>query len=190
MRGNAEAFVQITRGTLESKESRLALAGIAAPRLLVMNPLIMAMLEDYAEGAWVCSHDDLIAMLRTVGSFPFWRMVCNVASNSLNKFIPSLIKRLRETGKSGGNYREAFEAILLSESGRAWRIPVDKEFEQVLIRRHSCSCPSFYMLAKLENSHHSKDERDFSAGTYTIGHDMPRNALNQPEWMAMLGDDH
>lgn len=47
---------------------------------------------------------------------------------------------------------------------------------------------SLYLLSRLENSYHPKDERDFSNGAYTIEHIMPQNALAHKEWRDMLGD--
>ena len=57
------------------------------------------------------------SMLRTTESYLFRRTVCDVATNSLNKFILSMIARLNAVQEEGGNYREAFEAILLGEEG-------------------------------------------------------------------------
>ena len=100
--------------------------------------------------------------------------MCDVATNSLNKFFSSVIARLNAVRDDGGNVREAYEAILLGEEGTARRMPSDAEFERAL-RTRDCYAfkRGFYLLTTLENSWHAK----------------PLNALASAEWREMLGDD-
>ena len=188
IRRYAGHYACITAGACEDKELRALLARIHALDVSVVNPLLMSFFEDYVSD--VLSHDDFASMLRTTESYLFRRAVCDVATNSLNKFFSSVIARLDVVRDDGGNIREAFEAILLGEEGTARRMPSDAEFERAL-RTRDCYAfkRSFYLLAALENSWHAKDPLDFSGGTFTIEHIMPRNALASAEWREILGPD-
>lgn len=183
-------YACITSGASEDGEVRAALARIAALDVSVVNPLIMAVLEDYANGERAFSREDLLGMLRVTESYLFRRSVCDVPTNSLNKFFSSMIARLRESREEGGDYREAFVAILLGEGGTARRMPDDAEFTSALTTRN---CYAFrrgsYLLKTLENSYHPKSPIGFTDGSYTIEHIMPRNALAHDEWRSMLGPD-
>ena len=188
IRRYAEHYSCITAGACEDKELRVLLARIRALDVTVVNPLLMSLFEDYRDGA--LSHDDLASILRTAESYLFRRAVCDVATNSLNKFFSSVIARLATVREDGGDIREAFEAILLGEDGTARRMPSDTEFERALKTRDCYAFKrGFYLLTTLENSWHTKDPLDFSGGTFTIEHIMPQNALASAEWRETLGPD-
>lgn len=181
-------YACITAGACEDKGLRVLLTRIQKLDVSVVNPLLMSFFEDYLSGSLL--HDDFASMLRTTESYLVRRSVCDVATNSLNKFFSSVIARLSSVRDSGGNIREAYEAILLGEEGTARRMPSDAEFERAL-RTHDCYAfkRGFYLLTTLENSWHAKDSLDFSGGNFSIEHIMPQNALNSAEWREMLGDD-
>lgn len=190
LRRFAGYYACITAGACEDAEIRVVLGRIAALDVSVVNPLLMSFFEDYADGKGPFTRDDLLAMLRTTESYLFRRSVCDVATNSLNKFFSSVIARLNAVQEEGGNYREAYEAILLGEEGTARRMPGDDEFERALKTRDCYAFRrGFYLLATLENSHHPKNPLDLYNGGYTIEHIMPRNALNRQDWREMLGAD-
>ena len=132
----------------------------------------MSIFEDHAGDG--LSHDGFVLMLKTTESRLFRRSVCDVATNSLNKFFSSVIARLSSVRDSGGNIREAYEAILLGEEATARRMPSDAEFERAL-RTRDCYAfeRCFYLLTTLENSWHAKDSLDFTGGTFSIEHIMP-----------------
>ena len=154
-------YACITAGACEDKELRVLLARIRALDVSVVNPLLMFFFEDYVNES--LSHADFASVLRTTESYLFRRAVCDVATNSLNKFFSSVIARLRVIQEDGGNIREAYEAILLGEEGTARRMPSDDEFERALRTR---DCYAFkrglYLLTTLENSWHVRDPLDFS----------------------------
>lgn len=153
----------------------------------VVDPLLMSVLDDYDHGA--LTRDDLLAILSTLESYLFRRSVCDCATNSLQKFFSSLIARLARVCDEKRNYLQALQAYLLGEAGTARRFPTDAEFLDKLRTRDAYHFRrSLYLLSRLENSYHPKDERDFSNGQYTIEHIMPQNALAHPEWRGMLGE--
>lgn len=183
----AHYYACVTEGAEKDPDLKRAFDAIARLDTSTLNPLLLSFYDDYESGAF--SRDDFLSMLGTTESYVFRRAVCDCASNSFNKFLPSIIARLNKVQAEEGNYREAFESYLLNEEGTNRRFPTDSEFSRDLMVRDSYHFKkSFYMLAKLENSFHPKDPRDFSTGTYTIEHIMPQNALAHEEWRAMLGD--
>lgn len=190
IRRYAEHYARVTSGTSEDKEIRASLTRIASLDVTVVNPLLMSIFEDYAAGEGAFSRDDLIRMLRVTESYLFRRSACDVPTNSLDKFFSSTIARLNAVQEEGGNYCEAYLAILLGEEGTARRMPDDAEFERALQMRDCYAFRrSFYLLSTLENSYHPKSPVNFSDGAFTIEHIMPRNALAHDEWRDMLGPD-
>lgn len=193
IRRYAGYYARINSGQEKDSDLKRVLDRIHMLDMSVATPLLMALFDDYREGgedAAFC-HDDFVSMLRTLEAYIFRRMVCDLASNGLNRFFLSLVARLKELRDEGElNYREAFEAILLGESGTPRRMPDDEAFRTALSTR---DCYAFrrahYLLTTLENSHHSKDPIDFTHGVHTIEHIMPRNALAHESWRNMLGDD-
>ena len=181
-------YVCITDGACEDKELCVLLVRIRALDISVVNPLLMSFFEDYVSGLF--SHDDFVSMLRTAESYLFRWTVCDVATNSLNKFFSSVIARLNAARDDGGNIREAYEAILLGEEGPPRRMPSDAEFERAFRMRdcYEFKC-RFYLLTTLENSWHAKDPLDFWGGNFSIEHIMPQNALASAEWHETLRDE-
>ena len=175
IRRYAGHYACITAGACEDKELRVLLARIRALDVSVVNPLLMSFFEDYVGDA--LSHDDFASMLSTTESYLFRRSVCDVATNSLNKFFSSVIARLNAVRDDGGNIREAYEAILLGEEGTARRMPSDAEFERAL-RTRDCYAfkRGFYPLTTLENSWHAKGPLDFSG----LAFDAPVRFISPP----------
>lgn len=188
IRRYAGFYAQITMGAANDKDLRMRLARIKALDVTVVNPLLMSFLDDYDEGSF--GRDDLLEMLDVTESYLLRRSVCDIATNSLNKFFSSVVARLNAAQEEGCNYLEAYEAILLGEAGTARRMPTDADFERAL-RTRDCYAfrRGFFLLSALENSYHPKDPRDFAGGTYTIEHIMPRNALAREDWRKMLGPE-
>ena len=121
-------------------------------------------------------------MRRATESCLFPRSVCDVTTNSLNKFFSSVIARLNAVRDGDGNIREAYEAIFLGEDGTARHMPSDAEFERAL-RTRDCYAfkRGFHLLATLENSWHAKDLLGYSGGNFSIEHIMSQSAHNSME---------
>lgn len=188
LRRFASYYADITGGRHDDPEVGKLLARIRRLDISVVDPLLMSMLDDLDHHAF--DHDGLLSMLATIESYLFRRTVCDCPTNSLQKFFSSLIGRLdRVQEDEGSSYVQAFEAFLLNEAGTARRFPTDGEFVDKLKMRDAYHFRrSLYLLSRLENSYHPKDERDFANGTYTIEHIMPQNALAHEEWREMLGE--
>lgn len=182
-------YANITAGACDDLELKAILDRIAQLEVSVVNPLIMAFFDDYGNEAF--THEDFASMLRTTESYLFRRAVCDVPTNSLNKFFPSIIARLKVVKAERGSYRKAYEAFLLNESDTARRMPTNAEFERALKTR---DCYAFrrgrYLLSTLENSYHPKNPPNLIDANHTIEHIMPRNALAHAEWKEMLGEEY
>lgn len=188
IRRYAGYYARIAGGAEQDPELRKEFNDLVELKTTVANPLILTMYEAYHDGLF--GHDDFVSMLRSLVSYVFRRMVCGLQSNSLNKFFLAFIKRLddlRTQSVDGFDYREAFEAILLGETGRL-RMPSDEEFHDELVNRDCYRFRCLYLLSSLENLQHPKDPINFSTGVYTIEHIMPQNALAHEQWRAMLCD--
>ena len=187
LRRFAGYYADITSGRSDDPEIAKLLKRIRRLDISVVDPLLTSMLDDLNSNAF--DRDGLLSMLSIVESYLFRRTVCDCPTNSLQKFFSSLIGRLdRVQDDEGSNYVEAFEAFLLNEAGTARRFPTDAEFSDHLRTRDAYHFRrSLYLLSRLENSYHPKDERDFTTGSYTIEHIMPQNALAHKSWVEMLG---
>lgn len=177
----ANYYAHITNGTEPNNDIRYALAKLRKLEVTVINPLLLSFYDDYDQGAF--DSNEFLHLLELTESYIFRRSVCAVPTNSLNKFLPSVIAKLSKVQDEGGNYIEAFEAFLMLEAGTARRFPDDTEFFNALTTRdtyHYKRC--LYLLSNLENMHHPKDSINFDYGNFTIEHVMPQNALTASGW--------
>ena len=146
-----------------------------------MNPLLLSLYDDYYQG--VFDRKGFLRILGLIESYVFRRSVCDVATNSLNKFLPSVIAKLNKVQDEGGDYVEAFESYLMLEAGTARRFPDNAEFFNALTTRDAYHYRrALYLLSNLENLHHPKDPLNLSGGTFTIEHVMPQNAVSAEGW--------
>lgn len=183
----ARYYAAITAGEEQDPELKRRFDNLAKLGWSVLNPLLMSFYQDYEAGSF--GLEDFKLMLDIVESYIFRRAVCDAPTNSLNKFLPSIIARLNKVQENGGDYREAFESMLLLEAGTARRFPTDAEFAQALRTRDSYHFrKAFYLLSALENKFHPKGGIDFGSGAFTIEHIMPQNARAHEEWLAAMGE--
>ena len=181
-------YARVTRGAESDEELRRALGDVSALDISVADVLLVAFYDDCEAGAF--KREDFVSMVRVLESYLFRRMVCDVPTNGLNKFFPSLLARLRKAKAAGEDYPETFSSMLAAEAGTARRFPDDREFTAALRTRNCYGFRrSLLLLSRLENSYHPKSPRDFSSGNYTIEHIMPQAALKSPEWLASLGEN-
>ncbi len=183
----ASYYACITRGTETSPERAQILSNLRRLDVTVINPLLLSLYDDYSQSAF--NDEDFLHMLNLIESYVFRRSICDVATNSLNKFLPSVIAKLNKVQDEGGDYVEALEAFLFLESGTARRFPDNAEFFNALTTRDAYHYRrSLYLLANLENMHHPKDPMNLWDGNFTIEHIMPQNALSAPGWADTVED--
>lgn len=181
MKRFAKYYACISKGTDSSPERAQVLANLRRLDVTVVNPLLLSLYDDWDHHAF--DDGEFLHMLNLVESYVFRRSICDVATNSLNKFLPSVIAKLNKIQDEGGNYVEAFESFFLLEAGTARRFPDDAEFYNALTTRDAYHYRrSFYLLANLENMHHPKNPMGLWDGNFTIEHVMPQNALSASGW--------
>lgn len=177
----ADYYSRITRGTEKDPELNRVLADLRKLDMSVVNPLLLSLYDDYYQDAFDMAA--FLNMLKLTESYVFRRSICDVATNSLNKFLPSVIAKLNKVQDDGGDYAQAFEAFLMLEAGTARRFPDNSEFYNALITRDAYHYRrSLYLLSNLENMHHTKDPLPLDNGSFTIEHVMPQNALAVSGW--------
>lgn len=183
----ASYYANIMNSQEENGARRAVFNSLRKLDVTVVNPLLMSLYDDYEQGAF----DDMAfeRMLKLVESYVFRRSVCDVATNSLNKFLPSVIAKLNKIQDENGDYEKAFEAFFMLEAGTARRFPDNPEFFNALTTRDAYHYRrAFYLLSNLENTHHTKDPLDLTPGTFSIEHVMPQNALASNGWVKETAD--
>lgn len=163
------------------------LSNLRKLNVTVVNPLLLSFYDDFNQGAF--GEEDFLRMLKLTESYVLRRSICDVGTNSLNKFLPSVIAKLNKVQDDGGDYARAFEAFLMLEAGTARRFPDNAEFFNALTTRNIYHYrKSFYLLSNLENHHHPKDPLNLTSETFSIEHVMPQNALASPGWELSSND--
>ena len=181
----ADYHAAITGQRVNNPCLKAAFRDLAELRSTTLHPMLMSLCRDFAEGTF--GIEDFEAMLRTLESYIFRRIVCKASAAGMPAFLSSLIARLDKAKTAGEDYRKAFEACLAAEQDTVRRFPDNGEFTQNLYKRNSYRLKTaFYMLSELENQQRPKDPLDFSTGAYTIEHIMPRNALRNWKWKDAL----
>lgn len=185
----ANYYACIMSGKETDSAVREKLANLRKLDVSLINPLLLSFYDDYNQGAF--DRNDFLRLLDLTESYIFRRSVCDVASNSLNKFLPSVIAKLNKVQDAGDNYVEAFESFLMLEAGTARRFPDNAEFYNALVTRDAYHYRrSLYLLSNLENFHHPKDPLKLDSGNFSIEHVMPQNALGSNGWKeALIGVD-
>ena len=152
----ASYYARITRGTETSPERARVLANLRRLDVTVVNPLLLSLYDDYDQGAF--DDEGFLHMLNLIESYVFRRSICDVATNSLNKFLPSVIAKPQQ---SPGRGRETTSRH--SRRFSSWN-PEPREDSPTT---PGSSTPSqrgtrtitagrLYLLANLENMHHPK----------------------------------
>ncbi len=144
----------------------------------VAYPFLLETLDDYEQG--VLTQDGLLAILKTVESYIFRRVICAIPTNSLNKTFATLTREINKD-----RYLESVQAALLIKDSYR-RFPGDEELRQQFVIKDVYNFrPRLYMLRKLENFQRPKEL--INVDEYTIEHIMPQNEDLSVEWRAELG---
>ena len=138
--------------------------------------------------------DTLIAAVKMLESYIVYRTLCDMPSNSLNKFIPLIIAGFRERfDKNNYNVVETLLATLESGKGSGREYPnpnhvlaklKERPFYSMMRKRQK------FFFEKIENSHHPKNPYNIQTGNFTIEHIMPQKINVDTDWPEMLGPDY
>lgn len=170
-------FVRLAFEKETDQELCAAIKDINVLKVEVAYPFLLEVLEAYSQG--IINRDEVLAILKTVESYVFRRVICGIPTNSLNKTFASLPRDIDKE-----KYLESFLAImLLKDSYR--RFPNNEEFQQQLLFKDVYNFRGRnYLLRKLENY----DRREIvNTDEYTIEHILPQNPNLSPQWRMDLG---
>ena len=146
---------------------------------------------DYYEGNTI-SENDLINILRTIETYAFRRLICNVPTNALNKVFMILGREIKKHTDFKEKYFEIFKYTLINKKYSP-RFPIDGEFSEMLKIRDIYNLKSknkLYLLERLENYKHIEKvsvEELLSEGKLNIEHIMPKTL--SVKWKESLGEN-
>jgi len=169
--------------------------GIAINRInrlksVVTYPFIMEAFNDCEKG--IINEDDLVIILDIILSFVFRRIICDVATNSLNKIFMLIGRKIKKHNDYQNNYLEIFKYIITKER-LSRRFPDDNEFKSKLIERDIYNFNSknkLFLLERLENFENKERvdvENLINDKELTIEHIMPQTI--NPKWKRDLGEN-
>ncbi len=148
----------------------------------VVYPFFMRLIYEFNSDRLTI--EQISEVFEIVESYIVRRMVCNKATNALNKVFASLYAEVVEVENfEQAKFVEFFASILLSKRGSAI-FPDDEEFRAEFISRDAYTLKNIkFILASLEN----KDNNEkVEIATLSIEHFMPQTLTNA--WKAKLGD--
>ena len=143
----------------------------------VSYPFLLKVYDDYKKD--LLSAEDFRYIVQLVENYVFRRAVCNIPTNSLNKFFSTFSRAIKED-----RYLESVKAHFLLRSLRH-KFPTDDEFFRVIQNRdlynfRNCK----YLLRKLEN--YNRKEK-IGTNEFTVEHILPQNENLSQKWQQALG---
>ncbi|MDQ1244290.1 MAG: hypothetical protein QG565_630 [Campylobacterota bacterium] len=150
----------------------------------VVYPFLLSVIDKFNKQ--FINDKQLFMTLEIIESYIIRRMVCNKATNALNKVFASLFSDILEIPNfSYENFGKYFATILFSKRGSAV-FPDDEEFRADFTSRDAYNLKNIkFILLRLEN----KDNNEkVDIATLSIEHFMPQTLTNS--WRAKLGDKY
>lgn len=140
-------------------------------------PLLLNFYDDYSEER--LTFEDFTKIIKIIETFIIRRAVCNVPTNVLNKYFPTIYNQLDKN-----NFVESLKQKLAEEIGQR-RMPNSTEFKTALINNNLYGDRILkYILEEIENFG-NKEVVDFT--NLQIEHIMPQKI--SAEWKKELGKD-
>lgn len=150
----------------------------------VVYPFLLSVIENFNKQK--ISERELLITLEIIESYIVRRMVCNKATNALNKVFASLFSDTLELPNfSFESFSKYFATILFSKRGSAI-FPDDEEFRTDFTSRDAYNLKNIkFILLRLEN----KDNNEkVDIVTLSIEHFMPQTLTNS--WKVKLGEKY
>lgn len=178
----------LTRRSKNSEISEL-LKEISRLDITVCYPFLLEVFNLEYEN--ILTEKQVTEILKTIISFSFRRIVCDLATNALNKIFMSLGKEIRKNSNYKENYVEILNYILVNKK-LTQRFPDDAEFIEKLNSKDIYNMNSknkIHLLSELENFDNRERvdvENLLAEKVLTIEHIMPRTLT--PKWKELLGE--
>jgi uncharacterized protein with ParB-like and HNH nuclease domain len=160
------------------------LKNIKQLKIGVVYPFLLSVIDKFNKE--FINDKQLFITLEIIESYIIRRMVCNKATNALNKVFASLFSDILEMPNfSYEHFSKYFATILFSKRGSAI-FPDDEEFRADFTSRDAYNLKNIkFILLRLEN----KDNNEkVDIATLSIEHFMPQTLTNS--WRAKLGDKY
>lgn len=170
-----------------------ALKRIHRLQVTVAYPYLMDAFNAWAEG--IIDARGVEDILKTIEAFVFRRLICNVATNSLNKIFATLGRNIRKVKSYPQEYLEIFK-YLISAGVSSNRYPSDEEFKVELMKRDVYRLKGknqIHLFERLEN-YDNREKVDIEAlfeaekEGLSYEHIMPQTLTQQ--WKKELGERH
>lgn len=156
----------------------------------VTRPFFMEVLRLHKE--CVLSLKDVREIFLIAECYLFRRMMCELATNALNKIFVSLHREIMRYDGTDKDYPAKFKYALLSKTDHG-RFPNDRDFIEAFANRQVYLMNSknkIYILERLEN-YGTLEAQDVykqcESGVYSVEHIMPQTLT--PAWRNALGEE-
>lgn len=158
----ANYYCIITFKREKDNQLKLAFENLHNLRIYAYYPFLLELYADFSNN--VLSRDDFLSAISIIESYLFRRAICNLPSNSLNKFFARLSIHIKKD-----HYIESMKDYFLSLSFN-FRFPSDEEFHKKIQTKNLYHFRSnAYLLYRIENFN-----RKESVNGYTIEHILPQ----------------
>lgn len=176
----SKCYLAITnQKDVSDKDIQLKLLDITKLKVDVSYPFVMEAYADLLRNT--INKNEFIKILSLIESYVLRRIICNVATNALNKVFVSLLKEIDKTA-----YLESLQVALIIKKGST-RYPNNAEFIREFKTRNMYKMRNLrYLLEKLENFNRKEP---ISTSDFTVEHVMPQNENISLEWQNELGED-
>lgn len=188
----AKLYHKLITATLGDTETNQCLERLNRLETSVCRPFFLEVLALNDNGS--LTSDDIKTILFTVESYIVRRLVCDLATNNLNKIFLTLHREIFNYDKSIENYTEKFKYNLLNRLG-ANRFPNDFEFIEKFEDKDIYTMQAKnkkYLLERFENGGTKETHEDIykklDDGVYSIDHIMPQQLSD--EWKKELGKEY
>ena len=177
IRDYSKYYCAIVLGGEEDRELKEAFQDLRDLKVDVAVPFLLELYYDYKQG--LLTKSELLGCIRLTEAYVFRRLICQLASNTMNKTFAIFTKSVNK-----GTYYESVQAqFMLLTSYR--RFPTDEEFKRNLVTRDLYNLRrGNYWLRRLENQ--GRKEL-VNVDEYTIEHILPQNENLSQGWIRDLG---
>jgi uncharacterized protein with ParB-like and HNH nuclease domain len=158
---------------------------------VVTYPFLMEVFDDYSEN--ILSEKDLQIIFKTIISFVFRRLICEVPTNALNKIFMVLGREIKKYDDFKENYVDIFKRVI-TQKRYSQRFPKNEEFVLKIITKDIYNFKNknkLFLLEQLENFDNKERvdvENLVSTNELTIEHIMPQTLT--PIWRETLGEKY
>lgn len=150
-------------------------------KVTVSYPFLLKLFDDYNQK--IIEEEDLIKSLALIRNYVFRRLICNYATNALNKIFMTLHKELIHIKDYKSNYYDIL-ALILTEKKLSGTYPKDSEFREYFISKDIYKFKNIkYLLFKMESFN---NKEIVPSADLTIEHIMPQKLTTK--WNIELGD--